>query len=326
MLVNGDSARAKEIHDRGNNSMKFHRKSLSVELDKAIQLSPTVKLKKFNLISLSMDKNFWHNRWANLLLESQGLFPLFNTYCKVWINDEAQGIYLLVEKPTHYRSTINSPYMLRRGVKHAISDEYFEHEQKDNLKKYRQQYQHIYTTLKARQTEEIESSLNKLINLNMYFRWMAFNYLVMNGDYSDEVYLYIQPNSGLFEVLPWDFDDILKPAPHEGWATRNKELADKKVYSLEETLDREIAANPQLYHAYEIALKSMITQIDSTAVASISKQVLDELKEISSDKEIAESSLFLDRQPFDYSHAQKDIFTSIDLLLIRRKWILTEIK
>jgi spore coat protein H len=234
MLINGDSAQVKEIHDRGNNSMKFERKSLSVELEKNINLphnSGMIKIKKFNLISLSMDKNFWHNRWANLLLNSENLFPLFNSYCKLWINDVPQGIYLLIEKPVHYRSAIKSPYMLRRGLNHKISDEYFEKENVTEAKEYRKKYLSIYSILKEKELSSRFTELSKVIDLTMYYRWMAFNYLVMNGDYSDEVYLYINPDTQLFEVLPWDFDDILKPAPHEGWVARNKTLKDKKVYS-----------------------------------------------------------------------------------------------
>jgi spore coat protein H len=329
MLVDGDSAHVKEIHDRGNNSMKFERKSLSVELDKHITLkldSGKIKLKKFNLISMSMDKNFWHNRWANLLLDSENLFPLFNTYCKLWINDVPQGIYLLIEKPVHYRSEIKSPYMLRRGLNHQISDEYFEKENVTEAKEYRKKYSSIYTYLKGKEHDSLYHELSKLIDLTIYMRWMAFNYLVMNGDYSDEVYLYIDPETRLFEVLPWDFDDILKPAPHEGWAARNKSLQDKKVYSLEETLDRSIAANPDLYARYETELKNFVIRNDSGKISQISKQVTEELNALSQDKDIAASSLFLDTQPFDFEAAKNDITLAMDLLLKRRNWILSEIK
>jgi len=329
MLINGDSAQVKEIHDRGNNSMKFERKSLSVDLDKHVTLkldSGKIKLKKFNLISLSMDKNFWHNRWANLLLNSENLFPLFNTYCKLWINDVPQGIYLLIEKPVHYRSEIKSPYMLRRGLNHKISDEYFEKENATEAKEYRKKYLSIYAILKEKDLSSRVTELSKVIDLTMYYRWMAFNYLVMNGDYSDEVYLYINPDTKLYEVLPWDFDDILKPAPHEGWAARNKSLQDKKVYSLEETLDRSIAANGDLYSRYETELKNLVIRNDSSKMSQISKQVIEELNALSQDKEIAASSLFLDTQPFDFEAAKNDIILAMDLLLKRRNWILEEIK
>src|SRR6187551_1570198 len=57
LLINNDTAHAKEIHTRGNNSLTFKRKSFSVELVDAINITTTtnqkIHLKKFNLLSLS---------------------------------------------------------------------------------------------------------------------------------------------------------------------------------------------------------------------------------------------------------------------------------
>lgn len=324
MLINGDSAQLGELHDRGNNSLKFQRKSLSVELDHEMKLNnPELRLKKFNLVSLSMDKNFWHNRWANLVLQQQELFPLYNTYCTVWINDVAQGIYLLIEKPTHFRNVIKSPYMLRRGLNHVIQDEYVDAEMKNSVKRYRQQYNAMYATLKMRDESQIAPQLARYLNLPRYYRWMAFNYYVMNGDYSDEVYLWIDPVSGLFNVLPWDFDDILKPAPHEGWAARNQTLADRKVFSMEETFDRAVATHPQLYSDYETILKQVVSELDSAHLWQASKQVLAELQALTTHSTVAQASQFLDRQPLDFNAVQHDITQSMELLLKRRRWILT---
>ncbi|MBK5278378.1 MAG: CotH kinase family protein [Bacteroidia bacterium] len=118
MLIGHDTAHVKEIHARGNNSLKFKRKSLSVELDKSLTVHANEKkthLKKFDLLNLVMDKNLWHNRWSDINLETLGLLPISNFYCKVWINDQPQGIFLLVEKPQQAQAKLKSPYMLRRS-------------------------------------------------------------------------------------------------------------------------------------------------------------------------------------------------------------------
>lgn len=328
LLVNGDTTHVKEIHARGNNSLKFQRKSLSVELDKAITLElnqEPVKLKKFNLISLSMDKNLWHNRFANLSLETAGLFPLFNTYCTVWINGETQGVYLLIEKPQHYQVACGSPYMLRRGTDHKITDEYFDDDDIETAKKFRKQYQLIYSTVNGKEPRVFDD-VNQLLNLPFYFRWMAFNYLVMNGDYSDEVYFIINPKSNLFEIIPWDFDDLLRFAPHEGMARRKLSHTDKKIFSLEDKLDLAIANRTDLYTEYENELKKLLLELDSSVLTEQCNRVLRELDMISTAPEIAQASLFLDQQPFDYNSAKGDILMSLDLILKRRKWILQEIK
>lgn len=325
MMINDDTASVKEMHSRGNNSLRFHRKSLSIELDKAFKLKISdkkVSLKKFNLLNLVMDKNLWHNRWSDLNLEKIGLLPLFHTYCKVWINNEPQGFFLLIEKPQESRAKLNSPYMLRRGPEHEISDEYFDDEDKESAKKYKKQFLSIYSSIHSMSGDALATQLQQLINLDNYFHFLAFNYLVMNGDYEDEVFLYIEPKNQLFEVIPWDYDDILKPVPHEGREVRNQRYPDKRLFSLEESLDVAIAGNSQLYSQYETSMKNMLQTLDSASLTSSARQVIHELEQLSKDKEMAAVTLFLDKQPFNIDVARQDILYSLDMILRRRKWIL----
>ena len=329
LIMNEDTALVKDIHARGNNSLKFKRKSLSVELDKTMIIEvdgKKVHLKKFNLLNLVMDKHLWHNRWSDLNMAEIGIFPLFNSYCKVWINDQPQGIFLLVEKPQQAKSKLKSPYMLRRGPDHTIQDEYVDDEDRDSAKKYKKQFQSIYSGMNTLSHNAFAQNLEQTINTNHYFQFLAFNYLVMNGDYADEVFLYIEPKNQWFEVIPWDYDDILKPVPHEGRTRRNKEFTNKKIFSLEEALDRAIAGNEELYTGYEKVLKKLLLTLDSTALTQSAHQVIHELELISADKSMAENTLFLDLNPFDISLAKNDILFSLDFILKRRKWILEELK
>jgi spore coat protein H len=329
MLLNNDTANVKEIHARGNNSLKFQRKSLSVELDKAIKIQTghgKLSLKKFNLLNLVMDKNLWHNRWADMNLSKIGLLPLFNTYCKVWINDEPQGFYLLIEKPQQSRGKLESPYMLRRGPDHTITDEYFDDKDKDLAKKYKKQFHTIYSNIHSLSGDVLATQLQELINLENYYYFLAFNYLVMNGDYADEVFFFIAPKNQRFDVIAWDYDDILKSGPHEGRVERNRRFPDKKLFSLEESLDVAIAGNDQLYTSYERSMRKMLGTLDSAYLSSTAFQVINELEQLSQDQSMANVTLFLDKQPFNLSQAKQDILYSLDLILKRRKWILGELK
>jgi spore coat protein H len=329
MLIDQDTAHVKEIHARGNNSLKFKRKSLSVELDKSLTVhynEVKAHLKKFDLLNLVMDKNLWHNRWSDINLETLGLLPLYNFYCKVWINDEPQGIFLLIEKPQQAQAKLKSPYMLRRGPNHTITDDYFDDSDKEAAKKYKKQFQSIYSIIKSTPANEQAEQLNKVINLDNYFQFLAFNYLVMNGDYADEVFFYIEPKDQRFELIPWDYDDLLRPVPHEGRIERNREFADKKIFSLEESFDRAIAGNKELYSQYEQTLKKMLLTLDSTSLSTSAHQVLNELEQLSKDKPMADVTLFLDLHPFEITQAKEDILQSLDFILKRRSWILGNIK
>jgi len=329
LLIDKDTAHVKEIHARGNNSLKFKRKSLSIELDKSLTIQTNdskVHLKKFDLLNLVMDKHLWHNRWSDINLQTIGLLPLYNFYCKVWINEEPQGIFLLVEKPQQAQTKLKSPYMLRRGPNHAIADDYYEDSDKEAAKTYKKQFQSIYSIIKSTSESEQVAQLNKVINLDNYFQFLAFNYLVMNGDYADEVFFYVDPKNQLFELIPWDYDDILKPVPHEGRVERNREFADKKIFSLEESFDRAIAGNKELYTVYEQSLKKMLLTLDSSSLTASAHLVLSELEQLSQDKSIADVTLFLDLHPFEINKAKEDILQSLDFILRRRKWILEDLQ
>ena len=54
--------------------------------------------------------------------------------------------------------------------------------------------------------------------------------------------------------------------------------------------------------------------------------VIDELEKISSDKVTSQSTLFMDKESFNMEEAKSDILGSLDLILKRRKWILSELK
>lgn len=65
VTINGDPGIVKEMHTRGNNSLHFVRKSLSIDLDTPVKINldgKKVSLKKFHLLNLLMDRNLWHNR------------------------------------------------------------------------------------------------------------------------------------------------------------------------------------------------------------------------------------------------------------------------
>jgi spore coat protein H len=327
-IVDHDSANVKEIHVRGKTTLQFKHKSFSVELDKSItvvQQGKKTHLKKFNLLNLAMDKNLWRNRWSFLCMDQMGLFPLFNSFCKVWINDEPQGIYLIVEKPQQLQAKLHSPYMLRRGLDHNVEDEYFDHSEKEIAKKYKKQFQSIYSPGFNHPSDSLATRLHRIINLEKYFQFIGFNYLIMNGDYSDEVFFYIDPTKKWFEVIPWDYDDIMRSTPHEGRSARNLEFASKKLFSLEEALDRMIAGDDTLYEQYEHSLKELLLSLDSAKIELTAHQVLNELEQLSEDDSIAKASLFLGAEPFQIQQAKEDILISIDLIFKRRTWVLSQL-
>lgn len=328
MTINGDSARIKDIHLRGNNTLYFKRKSFSVDLEKSLSVviqGQPVKLKKFHLLNLAMDKNLWHNRWSFLTMSQLGLFPPFNSYCLVTVNDQSQGIYLLVEKPQYASETMNSPYTIRRGVDHAIDHEYDETKSKVEAKGYKNQYYSLYET-KGLSDESLYQHLNQGLNTDLYFTWVSFNYLIMNGDYSDELFLYINPNTQVYDVMAWDYDDLFMSHPHEGNTVRNQNNKERLMFSQEDELDRIIASDDYVYSKYQEKLKELLLTCDSATMVAHSKKVIDELTWLSSNPIHSNASLYVDRDPFVMKDAQYDIEKSMEYLITRRIQLLRELE
>lgn len=323
MMINREAAEVKEIHSRGNNSLTFEHKSLSVDLQKGItieQQGKKVKVKKFDLMNLVMDKDLWHNRWAFLNMNKLDIFPLFNTFCTLWINDQPQGIYLLVEKPRHYTTgEAKSPYMIRRGPEHNIDGDYVDTENKDEVKRYKKQFQRLYEDINKYKGEELYHKLSTGLYLEHYFDWMAFNYLIMNGDYMDELYLYIRPETGKFDIIPWDYDDIIRPAPHEGAKERLAVAGLKKrlVFSGEDPLDRAIGSDDFVNGKYETEFIAMLKTLPAEHLQATADQVLSELTALSQDGASAQASLYLGKEPFVIGQATDEMRRSIDFIISR---------
>ncbi|MBS1545381.1 MAG: CotH kinase family protein [Bacteroidetes bacterium] len=321
MTINGNAFEVKEMHSRGNNSLNFKRKSLSVDLKKETSLmldGMSVPLRKFHLLNLVMDKYSWHNRWAYLNMSALGIFPLHSTYCTLWINDQPQGIFLLVEKPHEASLRLKSPYMLRRGVQHKIDGEYIDTPSKAEAAEYRKKYQQMYHNLGRFNGEELFSALESTLAIEDYFRWMGFNYLIMNGDYSDELYLYIRAEDGRFDIIPWDYDDIFKPLPHEGSEARGEVDRNRMVFSIEDDLDKKIASDPIIYQHYFEAFKRLCMDLTEDQLRKTGQQVLKELEILGSDPRVAEASRFLDKTSFDMEAAKTDLNIAINSVVNRR--------
>jgi spore coat protein H len=328
MVLNNDTVAIKELHSRGLTSLNFGRKSLAVDLDKTVILKNArtqQAVKRFDLINLEMDQYLWHSRWSYLSLSQLGLFPLFTTYCKVWINGVSQGIYLMVEKPNYFRERIGSPYMIRRGYDHKIDKAYSNKDSKASTTAFRKQYETLYTGLSNAHGEPLFKRIQERLMTDHYFRWLGFNYWVLNGDYSDELFLYVPSQSGRFDIIPWDYDDILKIEPHEGKEARKTMLADKMLFSTEDVLDRSIGSDDFLYHQYRLELKNTLMILSQEKIKATMDLVKEELASLARDPEVVAASRYLDAVPFDPGKAQLDMDRSYDFLILRRAALLRQL-
>lgn len=297
LTINGDTIKPEKINTRGQTTLHFKRKSFGFKLNSGATFrhgEKTEKLKKFDVISLSMDKYYIRNRLSFGMMEGMGLFKLFYTFCDLRINSKSEGINMVIERPEDWAEhKKKSPLMLRRGYDHKIekieTDKKIEKSEKN---KYLDYYKEIYKSLNKFEGEELYNTLSNWIDLNNYMKWLVFNFMVRNGDYSDEVFFYIDPEINKFRIIPWDYDDTFAIAPHEGKDKSKKVVGDKLIFSSEDLLDVKIATDPYLYNTYLKVFKEVLDKITPDYLKVIFEETYSELYPYYSKQEIISNSQY----------------------------------
>jgi spore coat protein H len=314
-----------ELRTRGKSALQFQRKSYLVKLNQSISLtsddgSQTQNLRRFKLISMAMDYTYIENRLAFGILGDQEIMPLFYRYVEFRINGSSQGVYLLVEDPEEYYREHGSEYILRRGYYNSIADaEYEPSKHGISRESYENRFREIYTTLPLLQGEALYEALNQRLNLEQYFKKICVDYLLQNGDYTDELYFYAEvlQDQIRFSIIPWDYDDLFRSHPHEvgiNWGTGHlfgdryyathqdilNEIGYKMIFSIEDDLDYAIAMDPYLYDRYQSTLRAMLEKMDLEDIDALFEQVRLELLPYYQMEDVLQQSKF-DQTETSYS-------------------------
>jgi spore coat protein H len=282
LVVNGDSLHPKHVHTRGNTSSYLRRKSLNIKLaKKASFYAPrdTFSLKKFYAISMSMDRNYVRNRISCEVLRHLNVHVPFNAYSNLLVNGKTEGLYLVFYPPEEFGlEKCDASLVIRRGYDAAIDGLEYEGISKKEVAELKQKFQSIYKEiLHKNQGEQLHKLLADVLDLDGYFAWLAFNDLFQNGDYADEVYLMWNKTKNKFEIIPWDFDDILHGQPHEGMEKRNAVLHDKLLFSSEDALDVRIANDDFLYTKYLQSYEQVLDKLTASVLSEIFNGVFQEV-------------------------------------------------
>jgi spore coat protein H len=297
VIINDDTLKLKKVGTRGQSTLMLKRKSLSFKLKSKATFrhgESKESLKKFSLLSLSMDKYYCHNRLAFEMMDTVGIFNLFYAFSDLEINDRSEGIFMIVERPEDWAlKGKGSHLVIRRGYEHRI--EKFKADKKTDRKKTREyisDYKQIYRVLHEFDGEELYTAILEYLDIDNYMKWLAFNFLVHNGDYADEVFFYMDPDLKKYRIIPWDYDDIFATTPHEGVKQRNRIIGDNLIFSSEDLLDIKIATDPYLYGVYLERLKDVLETLSPEVLRHIIEKTYAELFPYYSDEEIISNVQF----------------------------------
>jgi spore coat protein H len=331
LIINEDSIDAEKINTRGQTTLYYRRKSFSFDLkSKAVFLhgERTESLKKFFALSLSMDRNYSNNRVAFEMMQISKLFSLFYSFCELRINGQSEGIYLVVERPEDWAmKKKDSPLLIRRGYNHNIdkivTDKIIE---KYKIKEYCNNYKLIYRDLNKYEGEVLYKNLSNWFDIDLYMKWLAFNFFVRNGDYTDEVYFYFDPGINKFSIIPWDYDDLFSLTPHEGNIEIRKSPGDKLIFSVEDLLDKKIASDPYLYQIYLIQLREVLDQLSPVVLKRVIENTYAELCPFYSDNEIISMSEYDAYKNVNFERLKNDMFSMFSQLIISRDTYLNNLR
>ena len=262
------------------------------------------------------------------MLERIRLFGLFYSFSELHINGNCEGIYMVIERPEDWAmKKKNSPLILRRGYNESIDKiEYSKILEKSESENFANYFKLIYKSLKKYKGEDLYKTLSQWIDLENYMKWLAFNFLVHNGDYTDELFLYIDPAINKFRVIPWDYDDLFLPAPHEGKEESQKILGDKFIFSSEDQLDIKIATDPYLYKIYLIQLKEVLEQLPDETLKEVFENTYAELLPYYSDRELIRMSDFDSHRETNLSKLENDMRSQFNQLKLNNNYFLNYLK
>ncbi len=296
LIINGDTLEPVRISIRGQTTLYFRRKSYSFSLKSHASFrrgERTESLKRFYLIGLTMDKYYIRNRLAFEMMEEAQLFNLFYSFCELRINNESEGICMVIERPEDWAlKKKDSPLVIRRGYDNNIRKiKTGKRAEGNNISSYKADFRQIYRSLNKHQGEDLYKTLSTWLEMDVYMKWLAFNFFVRNGDYTDEAFFYLDPATNKFSIIPWDYDDLFSAAPHEGNIVENRKiLGGKLVFSIEDLLDKKIATDPYLYKKYLIQFEELMNQLSPEVIKRDFENTYAELYPYYSNNEIINKS------------------------------------
>jgi len=240
------------IRIRGGNSTLHDKKSFIIDFLESQQFTPDIRLRKIMLLNLYADIHGFEMSFSYRVLQQLGLFPSFTQMVVVYVNDEPQGYYLLVERPKD---------AVRRTVENVIS--LYRQRKKDRyiLSYASPDFDHQKTISLLKQAHDVADDQSqvqqyeKLVDLENYMTLLGFNSLVQNID--AELFFYetrkVGEKQGKLRAIGWDFDDL-----QEDVYVKRKPIDDPLVWACVHTLEQNILQNSLLGYLLDSTTPHML--------------------------------------------------------------------
>ncbi|WP_261132151.1 CotH kinase family protein [Bacillus sp. Marseille-Q3570] len=216
-LIVGDNKYEIQLLYRGAHIRKVSKKSYQFIFPKV-----TSGIKELHLNAEYIDKSLIRNKLSLDFFNSIGVLSPKSNHVLLTINGEFQGVYLQLESvdryflksrnlpkgPIFYAENDNANFSLMspilEDIKRRFESGYSRKEGDDADTAALGKFVYQINTISQR---NFESEIQRYLDVDKYLRWLAGVVCTQNFDgFIHNYALYRRSDTGIFEVIPWDYD------------------------------------------------------------------------------------------------------------------------
>lgn len=260
---------AATAHLRGQTSLDCARKSYTVNLkgDHGRHILPGSSTDEFYLISMCKDDRYFQQYAANILAAPLGLFPLQFGLVELFIEGETRGVYLMLEKTKEALLEDHSRV-------HAVIRRRFDPGDTPSELKYPstgsidgpsgEAYFALAEAGGSFSGAALLAEMDRRMNFDQFLRILAFQTLMGNGDYVDEMIFYSTEavregqKREWFQVMAWDMDDLFSACHHGGKHAIEDPF--NILYCAEGNIEKAVMLDASVYARYIELLEELMDE------------------------------------------------------------------
>ncbi|KYF58145.1 hypothetical protein BE08_33110, partial [Sorangium cellulosum] len=213
--------------------------SMKVKFDEYVDGQRFHAQKRLNFHSMVWDPTRLHERIAYGLYREMGVAAPRSAWATLHVNGESQGLFSMVEEVDGRFLESNFPEGPDGDLyKEAwpVSDEasyYAERLETNEDEATHERFVAFATDLASAEGDERLAALSRWADIEQLQRYMAVDEAIVNWDgvttfyvdraggaYNHNFFIYDDPSSGKFHLIPWDMDQTLSPSTYFGQVPR----------------------------------------------------------------------------------------------------------
>ncbi|MGK3991343.1 CotH kinase family protein [Sorangium sp. So ce136] len=213
--------------------------SMKVKFDEYVDGQRFYEQKRLNFHSMTWDPTRLHERIAYGLYREMGVPAPRSSWATLHVNGESQGLFSMVEE-------VDGPFLESRFPEGAdgdlykeawpVTDDasyYAERVETNKDEATHERFVAFATDLASAEGADRLAALSQWADIEQLQRYMAVDEAIVNWDgvttfYVDgagsannhNFYIYDEPSSGKFRLIPWDLDQTLAPSTYFGQVPR----------------------------------------------------------------------------------------------------------